>query len=60
MSTENIMSFAHTKYFHNANLCAQIYCINSDFIDVSHIPICDGFEILENPTQSVAPSTARP
>ena len=48
MSIETTMSFARMKYLHDSTLCAQIYCIKSDFIDVSYIPICDGFEILEN------------
>lgn len=51
------MSFAHLKILHNSTLCAQIYCINSNFLtDVFYTQICDGFEILENQMQSVAPS----
>lgn len=55
MSTETTM-----RYLHISTVCAHIYCINSDFIDISYIPICDRFEILDNRMQSVAPSAVHP
>lgn len=48
------MSFARMKYLHNSTLCAQIFHINPNFIDIPYIPICDGFEILEKQMQSIA------
>lgn len=60
MSIETTMSFSHIKYLNNPILWAQIYCRNSGFLDISCIPVCDRFEILENQMQSVAPNAVHP
>lgn len=51
------MSSAHLKILHNSTLCAQIYHINSSFLQTFfYTKICDRFEILKSQMQSVAPS----
>lgn len=47
------------KYLHNFTR-VQIFCMNSDFIDVSYLSICGGFETLESQMQSTAPSAVHP